>query len=371
MLKYLLEKEFKQILRNKLLSRLLIAMPVMTIIIFPFVTSQEVRDVKLCVVDLDRSPASERLVQKAAASKSFVLTDAAAGHSEAIESVEDGRSEIILEIPRGFERSLGRGEEARVMVAANSVNGTRGSLGAQYLSSIISDFSDELRREAGLTAQDAANVSAVNVTTNYRFNPSLDFRTFMVPALIVVLLTQLGCALTALNIVGEKEKGTIEQINVTPVSKSYFILAKLIPNWCIGFLMATIGILLAFVIHGLTPAGSLLTFVPFVAAYVLAITGLGLVISNHSETIQQAMFLVFLFIMLFLMTGGMFTPVESMPDWVQKLTAINPLQYFTEVMRLIYLKGSQFTDMLPQFLSLCAFAVALNIWAVASYKKKQ
>ena len=140
MLKYLLEKEFKQILRNKLLSRLLIAMPVMTIIIFPFVTSQEVRDVKLCVVDLDRSPASERLVQKAAASESFVLTDAAAGHSEAIESVEDGRSEIILEIPRGFERSLGRGEEARVMVAANSVNGTRGSLGAQYLSSIISDL---------------------------------------------------------------------------------------------------------------------------------------------------------------------------------------------------------------------------------------
>lgn len=371
MLKYLLEKEFKQILRNKLLSRLLVAMPVLTIIVFPFVTSQEVRDVKLCVVDLDRSPASERLVQKATATESFVLTDACNSHREAMESVEDGRTDVILEIPRGFERSLGRGEAAQVMIAANSVNGTRGSLGAQYLSSVIGDFSDELRREAGLTVQSSTGISAVNVTTNYRFNPSLDFRTFMVPALIVVLLTQLGCALTALNIVGEKEKGTIEQINVTPVSKSLFILAKLIPNWCIGFVMATIGILLAYIIHGLTPAGSLLTFVPFVAAYVLAITGLGLVISNYSETIQQAMFLVFLFLMLFLMTGGIFTPVESMPEWAQKLTAVNPLQYFTEVMRLIYLKGSHLSDMLPQFYSLCAFALAFNVWAVASYKKKQ
>lgn len=371
MLKYLLEKEFKQILRNKLLSRLLIAMPVMTVVIFPFITSQEVRDVKLCIVDHDHSTASERLIAKAAASESFILTDACSGYQKAIESVEKGRSDIILEIPRGFERSLGRGEEVHIMIAANSVNGTRGSLGTQYLSSVIEDFSNELRRETGLTPKSSASMPAVNVTTNYRFNPTLDFRTFMVPALIAILLTQLGCALTALNIVGEKEKGTIEQINVTPVSKSLFILAKLIPNWCIGFAMAAIGILLAYLVHGLSPAGNLLTFIPFVAAYVFGITGLGLVISNYSETIQQAMFLVFLFLMLFLMTGGMFTPVESMPEWAQKLTAINPLQYFTEVMRLIYLKGSKFSDMLPQFYTLCAFALGFNTWAIAAYKKKQ
>ena len=218
MLKYLLEKEFKQILRNTFLSKLIIVLPLMTIVVFPYVTNQEVRDVKLGVVDNDSSPLSRRLVEKSTASSYFRLTDVSPSYSEALRAVEAGTADLILEIPRGFERDLMRGEAGQVMISANSVNGIRGGLGSQYLSSIVADYGNDLREETGGMGI-SGETPAFRVEMAYRFNPTLDYKVFMIPGLIVVLLTLLCCAFTALNIVSEKEAGTIEQINVTPVSK--------------------------------------------------------------------------------------------------------------------------------------------------------
>ena len=369
MLKYLLEKEFKQIIRNPFMSRMILMMPIMSIAIFPFVTTQEVRDVKLGIVDYDHSPVSERLVQKAASSDYFQLVNVSPTYQKALQSVEAGQTDLILEIPQDFERDLYRGEETEVLISANSVNGTRAGLGTQYLSSIVNDYSNELREKAGLHATEA-EIPTFRTSMSYRFNSTLDYLVFMVPALLIVAITQLCCSLTALNIVGEKESGTIEQINVTPVPKSLFILAKLIPNWLVGFVATLIGVALAWGIHGLLPVGSWLTFVPFVGVYVLFASAFGMVISNYSNTMQQAMFVMFFFTMILLMTCGMFTPIESMPEWAQTCTAVNPLRYFAEVMRLIYLKGSGFTEMLSPFGWLCGFALMFNVWAVVSYKKK-
>ena len=255
MLRYLLEKEFKQILRNPFLSRILLAMPLMTIVLFPYVTNQEVRDVKVSIVDNDRSPASQRLAQKVAGSGYFRLADTPTDYQQALQGVEAGQADIVLEIPRHFERSLVRGEAGQVMVSANSVDGIRGGLGTQYLSTIVADFAAELRQEAGLAAAGAA-VPLFRTEVRYRFNPTLDYKVFMVPGLMVMLVTLLCCSLTALNIVGEKEAGTIEQINVTPVPKSLFILSKLLPNWIIGFLALAFGMLFAWAVHGIVPQGN-------------------------------------------------------------------------------------------------------------------
>jgi ABC-2 type transport system permease protein len=191
----------------------------------------------------------------------------------------------------------------------------------------------------------------------------------MVPALMVMLLTMLAGFLPALNIVSEKEVGTIEQMNVTPVNKFTFILAKLIPYWIIGFIVLTICFILAALVYGLFPAGSLLTIGLFAGIYTLVVSGLGLIISNHSNTMQQAMFVMFFFIMVLILMSGLFTPINSMPPWAKAITLFNPLRYFIEVMRMVFLKGSVLADLIPQMLALVGFAIFFNTWAVISYRK--
>lgn len=191
----------------------------------------------------------------------------------------------------------------------------------------------------------------------------------MIPALMVMLLTMLCGFLPALNIVGEKEAGTIEQINVTPVGKFTFILAKLIPYWLIGFVVLTLCFILAWALYGIFPAGHFLVIYFFAIIFVLAVSGLGLVISNHSATMQQAMFVMWFCMLILILMSGLFTPVRSMPEWAQWITMLNPLKYFMQVMRMVYLKGSGFIDLLPQLGALLAFALFFNIWAVKSYRK--
>ena len=368
MLKFLLEKEFKQIRRNSFLPRLIFAMPIMVMLVLPWAANQEVKGIKLSIVDNDHSTYSEKLVQKIASSGYFQLTDVSPTNEIAMESIESGNADIILEIQNNFETDMVREGVARVMISANSVNGMKGGLGSSYLSSILNDYAGELRSEYGQSSNSIA-APRFNIFSQYKFNPHLNYKVFMVPAMMVMLLTLLAGFLPALNIVGEKEAGTIEQINVTPVKKLIFVLAKLIPYWIIGSIVLIICIGLAALVYGIYPVGNLLTIFLFATIYILVVSGIGLVISNYSDTMQQAMFVMFFFIMIFLLMSGLFTPISSMPDWAQKITMINPLKYFMEVMRLVYLKGSTFNEMIPQFFALCGFAFVFNAWAIISYKK--
>lgn len=370
MLKFLIEKEFKQIIRNSFLPKMIFMMPLMMMMVMPWAANQEVKNVKLSVVDNDHSTYSERMLQKLTASGYFKLANVSATNSDAMQSIESGEADIILEIQDDFERNIINEGVGHVMILANSVNGTKGSLGSSYLSSILTDYAGELRSEyGGQTAWASAEIPLFSVMPQYKFNPHLDYKVFMVPALMVMLLTMLCGFLPALNIVGEKEVGTIEQMNVTPVKKMMFVMAKLIPYWIIGFAVISICMGLAALIYGIYPVGSLLTIFLFASIYILVVSGAGLVISNYSDTMQQAMFVMFFFMLIFILVSGLFTPVTSMPQWAQAITAVNPLKYFIQVMRLVYLKGSAFKELIPQFLALCGFAIVLNVWAVVSYKK--
>jgi ABC-2 type transport system permease protein len=366
MIRFLLEKEIRQIRRNAFVPKLLVAMPLAMMLVFPWAANQEVRNARLVVVDGDHSTTSRRLVEKVASSGFFLLTDTAPTYPLAMESVEAGRADVILEIPGGFERDIVRGEPGRVLIAANAVNSMKGALSGSYLSQIVADYSGDYR-----VAQSAAGTPAAmpKVIPRYRFNPGLDYKVFMVPALMVMLLTLLCGFLPALNIVAEKEAGTIEQINVSPIPRRTFILAKLIPYWLIGFVILTLCIVLAGLVYGLWPVGSLANIYLGAGIYLLVVSGVGLVISNYSDTLQQAMFVMFFFILILLLISGLFTPARSMPLWAQAIAAVNPLKYFMEVMRMVYLKGSGLGQLLPQLGALAGFAVVFNVWAVASYRK--
>ncbi len=366
MLKFLLEKEFKQIFRNPFMPRMILFMPVMMLAIMPWAANQEIKGIKLSIVDSDHSTYSERLTNKIVASGYFILENVSSSTGEALKSVESGHADIILEITPEFERNLKKNGIANIMISANAVNGTKGGIGTAYLGSIINDFSKNLTAEAGINTK----ASTINVIPNNKYNTHLDYKVFMIPALAVMLLTMLTGFLPALNIVGEKEAGTIEQINVTPVKRITFILGKLIPYWVIGFIVISICFILAALIYGLYPEGNIFTVYLYASVYILVVSGMGLVISNYSDTMQQAMFIIFFFMLVLILLSGLFTPISSMPDWAQMITKVNPLSYFMQVMRSVYLKGSGILDLLPQFFALCGFAVAMNTWAVLSYKKR-
>ncbi len=192
----------------------------------------------------------------------------------------------------------------------------------------------------------------------------------MVPGILVVLLTMVGANLSALNIVKEKEIGTIEQINVTPIKKHHFILAKLIPFWVIGLVILSIGLLIAWLAYGIIPVGSLLVIYCFAALYLLAVLGLGLLISTFTHNQQQAMLISFFLMMVFILLGGLYTSIESMPGWARAITKVNPVAYFVEVIRMVVLKGSGFADIKNHMLIMLGFAAVLNGWAIYSYKKR-
>jgi len=368
MLRFLIEKEFKRLFRNSFIPKLILVLPVLMLLIMPWAANQEVKDLKISVVDNDRSGLSSKLINKIAASDNFILTELPVSNDEALRSVERTDVDIVLEIPSNFERNFVREGVADVMISANAVNGMKAGLGSSYLSMIIMDFSEEVNRENGFVGKVVAS-NAPAIETKYLFNKSLDYKVFMLPALMVMLLTLMCGFLPALNIVEEKEGGTIEQMNVTPVSKTAFVLAKLIPYWIIGYVVLAIGLGISALIYGLYPAGSLLTIFLYSTVYVLVVSGFGLVVSNYSATLQQAMFMMFFFIMIFILMSGLFTPISSMPDWAQVITIFNPLRYFIDVMRAVYLKGSAMRDLLPQLGALCGFAAVLIGWAGASYRK--
>ncbi|MCQ4916116.1 MULTISPECIES: ABC transporter permease [Bacteroides] len=383
MIKFLIEKEFKQLFRNSFLPRLILVFPCMIMILMPWAMNLEIRNVSLNIVDNDHSVTSRRLVDKISASTYFRLTALPDSYDEALKNVEAGDADIILEIPRDFEKDCTVGRSPHVLIAANAVNGTKGGLGGSYLSIIIQSYASEVVAlpVRGDTPGDVSGMAnsqlstpgsqpSTNYTTLNLFNPNLNYKLFMIPALMVMLLTLICGFLPALNIVSEKEVGTIEQINVTPVGKFTFILAKLFPYWLIGFVVLTICFILAWLLYGILPVGHFLVIYFFAILFVLSMSGLGLVISNHSATMQQAMFVMWFCMLILILMSGLFTPISSMPEWAQAITIFNPLKYLMQVMRMVYLKGSGFTDMLPQLGALLAFVLFFNVWAVRSYRKR-
>ncbi len=374
-LKFLIEKEFKQMFRNPLISKLIVLFPTMAILVFPWAINFEVKNIRVDVVDHGKSSYSRRLTDKVAASHYFVLNDTPLDYESAARAMERGAIDMILEIPPTFDRDIVKHQASRVGVAVNSVNGSVGLLGSNYIMQIVNELSKELSGEllhktSHAGGQRIPALPRPAIEQQYRFNPQMDYKVFMIPGFMAIILTIICGILPALNIVLEKETGTIHQINVTPVHKTWFILAKLIPYWTIGLIALMISIAAAYLIYGLWPAGNVLTVLCAGTVFILSISGMGIIISNYSETLQQAAFLVIFFILIIILLSGMFTPISSMPAWAQAIAAINPFTYLTSSLRMIYLNGSTLTDISMNLAMLVVFSILLNGWAVISYKKR-
>ena len=343
MIKYLIQKEFLQIRRNAFLPKLIIMFPIVIMCVMPWVMQMEVKNIVVDVVDIDHTVESQRLVQQIAASNYFIFGGQKATYAEAMKDIEKGRADVILEIRGG-----------KYLIAANAVNGTKGSMGSAYLSQIVT-----------------SNVThhTSNITPLTLYNKGQNYKLYMIPALFAIVMMLMTGFLPTLNIVGEKEAGTIEQINVTPVSKWSFILAKLIPYWLIALFVITVCLLLAWFVYGITPAGPV--WLIYVLAMLLALffSSFGLIVSNYSDTMQQAMFVMWFFVVSIMLLSGLFTPTRSMPQWAYLTTYINPMHYFIDAIRTVFIRGGGLHETAHQVLALAGIGTLMGCWAVQSYKK--
>lgn len=379
MWKYLLEKEFKQFFRDPGLPRMALMFPVLMMLVFPFAVSMEIRNINLAVVDSDRSEESSRLLEKCTSSGYFRLVAFCGSPEEAMRLMDENKADAIITIASDFSEEIGNGSGFPVGIKVNTVNGTRGSIASQYLQNCIMMYlQDGNSREAGSSVQSAASAPAaqsvaagpaIDVSEKYYFNTYLDYKLFMIPALIVIGITMITAFLPSLNIVSEKETGTIEQMNVTPVSKSAFIICKMIPYWAIAFFVLTACLLIAWAVFGYVCRGNVLWLYLYTTFDIIVMAGLGLLISNYSSNAQQAMFVIWFFAVIFMLMSGIFTPIASMPGWAQAITYLNPMRYYADAMRSVFLKGSSPLDIWYDAAGLAAIGAVMVGWAITSYRK--
>lgn len=368
-LKFLLQKEFRQIFRDPAILRIILVMPIMQLLILPWAADYEVKNIKLAVVDNDHSEYSRQLVNKIASSGYFILADFTNSYNASLQQIETDKADLILQIPVHFEKDLVKENEANLFMAINAINGVKANLGGAYLSRIIKDYNQQVRTE-WIQFPRFSPETQIEITSSNWYNPLMNYKYFMVPGILVILLTIVGLNLAALNIVKEKEIGTIEQINVTPIKKYHFILGKLIPFWILGLLVLTIGLTISWAVYDIIPAGSFITIYVFAAVYLLAVLGLGLLVSTYSANQQQAMLISFFIMMIMILLGGLYTSIDSMPEWAKTITYFNPVAYFIDVMRMVVLKGSSLPDIKYHLLKVFGFAILFNSWAVFSYSKR-
>ncbi|MGJ8746020.1 ABC transporter permease [Polaribacter sp.] len=367
---YIIQKEFKQIFRNKGMLPIIFVLPLIQLIILSNAATFDVKNIKFGFVDYDHSSTSRALVEKFNASTYFnVLTDFPS-EKLASQAMLNGEVDVILEIPTYFERDFQKEKKATLGVTINAIDGAAAGLENVYVTQIIQSFNKKLKVDV-MQVSDMQKIQPVNITTipSFWYNNTLNYKTYMVPGILVLLVTMITLFLSGMNIVREKEIGTLEQINVTPIKKSQFIIGKLFPFWVIGLAILSVGLIIAKLIFNVPMVGSLLLMYFYTSIYILVVLGIGLFISNYTDTQQQAMFIAWFFMVIFILMSGLFTPIESMPKWAQTITDFNPIKYFVQVMRMVMLKGSGFSDILPQLIKTFLYALIMNGLAVWSYKK--
>ncbi len=364
----LLAKEFRQIFRNRLMLPIIFVVPVFQMVLLVYAASLDMKNIEMVVVDHDCSMASRRLISKFEGSPFFIMNGTTFDYQEAEQMIIRDRADVVLQIDQGFEKALFTERAADCQLVINAINATEAGLINAYSGSIVNDFARDLRSEWFGVNGDGM-ILELDISTAYWFNPLMDYKIYMFSGILVIVVTMIGMLLTALNLVREKELGTAEQMNVTPMKKYQFIVAKLLPFWIIAMFELSFGLVLGRLLFNLPVEGSLLLLFGFASVYVIVVLSIGLFLSTFSATQQQLMFVAFFFMITFILMSGVFTPQESMPLWAQKLNVLNPVAYFMRVIRMILLKGSGIADIGRDFAGISIYAVLILTLAITNYRK--
>ena len=370
--------EVLHVIRDKATLAQVIIMPVVQLIVLANAATFTIRDTPAYVVDLDRSPASRGLVNRITGSGHFLIAGSSVSSNRANDALLAGDATLVVTIPADFEKSLVTTGHGTVQLAVNGEKGSTAGIVQSYAANILAEYarelSTELRPSIGNVRQDAqagpsADMGRIEPRVRSWYNQTLNYKHYMVPGILVSLVTMISTLLTAQNIAREKELGTLEQLNVTPITRGQFITAKLLPFWGLAMIDLTLGLIIAKLVFGIPFRGSLVLLFGAAAIYLVVTLGIGLYISTLVETQQQAMFVAFFIMMVYLLMSGLFTPVDSMPHWVQVAAEFNPVRHFVTIARAILMKGAGLAEILRPLAILLLFAVAIFSLAVRQYRK--
>lgn len=364
----LLRKEFKQIFRNRLMIPVIFVVPVIQMLLLTYAASLEMKNIDMVIVDHDLSAASRGLSSSFSGSPFFTLVGNIESYGEAEKMMIRDEADVILSFEPSFEKKLVNNMEPSVQLVVNAINATQAGLTNAYCTQIIQSYNSRIRTE-WFGMKEGKGLVSLDYSLAYWYNDLLDYKIYMFSGILVILVTMIGMLLTAVNLVTEKELGTAEQMNVTPMKKYQFILAKLLPFLIIALFELAFGLVIGRLLFDLPIRGSLLLLFGIATVYLIVALGLGLFLSTISNTQQQMMFVAFFFMITFILMSGVFTPTESMPVWAQKANTINPMAYFMRCIRMVLLKGSGFTDISREFYSLLVLGIVMLTLSITNYRK--
>jgi ABC-2 type transport system permease protein len=365
---YLIRKEFLQIFRNKFISKAIFAVPIVQMLILVPAVTFEIKNVRLCIIDKDMSQESRGLISKLEGSTFFKIKYSTYSETEANNLLHRNKYDMILNIPEGFGKELGTGKPGKIMASVDAINASTAQLSWAYLNGVIRDYNMNILTN-NINTVPVSKIPQIQITNRFWYNEMLNYKHYMLPGILGILVTAIGFLLAGLNMVREKEVGTIEQINVTPVKKYHFIIAKMVPFFVIGLIDLALGLTLGKIAFNIPFVGSIPLLFMSAAIFLIAVLGLALFISTFSGTQQQYMFIAFFCMIIFILMSGIFTPFESMPRWAQIFDTINPVAYLMRINRMVMLKGSTMHDISSDIISLIIIAMCSTTLAVRRYRK--
>ncbi len=370
-IKHIVRKEFKQIFRDKMMLRAMVVMPFIQLFVMGHAITFDVHNVPLLVRDMDQSASSRLLLEKVRASGRFDFCDYENDPNTIKSRFEHYRASVALSIPRDFERDLLRGDRPQVQVLVDGTDSNSSNIAQSYLLRIAAEFESQMRSEHNIGRQGPAQKTRL-VLPSIRtwFNPNLESKYYMLPGIVAILLTMTTSMLAGLNIVREREIGTLEQLNVTPIRPWELILGKLLPFFILSFVMLMGALLVIRVYYGVPMAGSLWLLLAFSVVFLLSTLGLGLFVSTLTGTQQEALFIIWAFNIFGILMSGMMAPIENMPPFVQNLSYLNPVRYYMSIIRDIYLKGSGMGYLWKDGLALVGWGAAILTFSAVRFHKK-
>ena len=377
---FLARAEVLHVVRDHATLAQALVLPLLQLLILSNAATFEIRDVPTYIVDLDRSTASRGLAQRFVASGHFEIIGTQPSVDLANDALLRGQATLALTIPHDFESSLVRAGAAPVQLVVNAEKGSAAGIVQSYAARIIASYASELGATLRPTVGNVRSMNAdpapirgterIDVSVRSRYNQTLNYKHYMVPGLLVALVTLVATLISAQNIAREKELGTLEQLNVTPLTRGQFIAAKLLPFWVLGIVDLGVGLAVGWLVFDIPVRGSLVLLFASAAIYLVVALAIGLWISSLVETQQQAMFVTFFILNIYLLLSGLFTPVDSMAPWVQRVSLVNPVRHFVTISRALLVKGGSFSEIAQPLGILAIFAVVTLTLAVRQYSKR-
>ncbi len=370
-IKFLIYKEFRQFFRDRALLRAMIFMPIVMMFILGYAVTTDVKNISIIICDQDQSFTSRDLIEKISTSGYFRLLQSTAGYQRIGKHLDSGQAKVGLVIPNDFEQKLNSNQSVPIQILVNGEDANSSQIAMGYLSQIVRAFAENLFvNRIQQQPQIAQLIHFIEPETRVWYNPNLESVNFMVPGIVAMLMTVFSMFFTAIAIVREKEDGTLEQLQVTPIKSRELIIGKTVPYIIISFVDASFIMILAKLWFGIPIVGSIGLLFLYLLIYILSTLGFGIFISTLSQTQMQALFLSWFFMVLILILSGFFIPIENMPAWIQFLSKLDPLRYLIAVIREIFLKGSGLQHIWRDGVIMLTFGLVIMALSALRFKKR-